>query len=260
MAHYTANRLEGRALEHGLSKKGGYTIRMKDEGGNFVALGGPQNKKIRQAMQARADQLVEDMAAQGLHKKGAETHVKLMEGGQLVSKSVDLRLRVSQQETDGLFEVKWTRGSLSQAQVSAQKSLDWLKEACVSGRWAASGKRLQAGAVGTVVVTPKAWRCHVHALDGSWSLNFPQKRALPPKSRSGSSGPSGYSKRAGDPQKGAIEAQWRQSPKGKALALKLKQTYRAMRKKEKEALMKKPASRVVSKAAKPLKLKRKAMG
>jgi hypothetical protein len=95
MAHYTRNRLEGRALEHGLRKRGDYTIRMEDEGGNFVALGGPQNKKIRQAMQARADQLVEDMAAQGLHKKGAETHVTVMEGGQLVSKSVDLRLRVS---------------------------------------------------------------------------------------------------------------------------------------------------------------------
>ena len=102
MVRYTANRLEGRALEHGLSKKGGHTIRMKNEDSNFVNLGGPQNKKIRQDMQARADQLLEDMAAQGLHKKGAETHVKITEGGQLVTKSVDLRLRVAQQNTDGL--------------------------------------------------------------------------------------------------------------------------------------------------------------
>jgi hypothetical protein len=121
----------------------------------------------------------------------------------------------------------------------------------VSGRWAASGKRLQAGAGSTVAVTPKAWRCHVHALHGSCSLNFPQERALPPKNRSGSSGPSGYSKRAGGLQKEAIEAQWRQGAQAET------QTYRARKKKEKEALMKKPASGVVSKAAKPLKLKKR---
>ena len=97
----------------------------------------------------------------------------------------------------------------------------------------------------------RLWRCHVHALHGSCSLNFPQERALPPKNRSGSSGPSGYSKRAGGLQKEAIEAQWRQGAQAET------QTYRARKKKEKEALMKKPASGVVSKAAKPLKLKKR---
>ena len=227
MVAFSKPRLEGRALEHGLSQDGGHTIRMKDGTGKFTAIGGAEAREIRKDMRERADKLVEDMASQGLFKKGADCHVKVPEGTTFVSKSVDLRVRVAEKETEAILEVKWTRRHLSNAAVAANTSVPWLKKACLHGRWASSGKPIQAGAVGTLVVSPGSWLCHMQAADGSWSRTFPRKRSVPQKSRSGSNGRCGYRKRKGDPEKEAVEKEWRNSPKGKALTKKLLQSYRA---------------------------------
>ena len=149
MSGFSNSRLQGRAPEHRLSPDGGDSIRMKDKTGKFTNIRGPEAKQIRKDIQERADKVVEEMASQGLFRKGAECHVKVPdEDGEPISKSVDLRTRVAVKDTEALLEVEWTRGSLGKAENSAQKSLPWLRNAWASGRWASSGKRLRASAVG----------------------------------------------------------------------------------------------------------------
>jgi hypothetical protein len=191
----------GKAVHLGwfvLLKDGGHVIRMKSTDGKFVVVGGAEAKEIRLRMQERADKLVSDLAAAGLFRKGADCHVKVPEGSETTSKSVDLRVSVREKNTEALLEVKWTRRDLSYALAAAKTSLPWLRAACRGGKWASSRKPVQAGAVGVVAVSPGGWSCRVGAVDGSWSLQLPRQSPTIQKSRSGLSG---YQARKGRPDK-----------------------------------------------------------
>ena len=108
MSAYSTSRLEGRAPEHGLRQEGGDRIRRKDKTGKFTNVRGPEAKQIRKDIQERADKVVEEMASQGLFRKGAECHVKVYdEDGEPISKSVDLRTRVAVKDTEALLEFIW---------------------------------------------------------------------------------------------------------------------------------------------------------
>jgi hypothetical protein len=199
MVAFSKARLEGRALEHGLSQDGGHGIRMKGAAGKFIVVVGAQAKEIRRRMKERADKLVSELAAAGLSRKGADCHVRVPQRAATVSKSVDLRVRVCDKNTEALLEVKWTtRRDLSNAVAAAKTSLPWLKDACRGGRWASSGKRVQAGAVGVLAVSSGSWTCKVQAADGTWRLVLPRQSPVVRKSRSGASG---YLTRTGNPKK-----------------------------------------------------------
>jgi len=227
---FSKPRLEGRAFEHGLGRDSGFNIRMKDASGGFVDVVGPHAKHIREEMRSRADSVVEDMASQGLFRKGADCHVQIGAGCGWVDKSVDLRVSVAAKKAEAILEVKWSRQSLGKSAVEAAKSLPWLRDASARGRWASSRRPVQATAVGTLVVGPRDWHCSIEATDGSWSLTFPDAANHHQPKRSGSGGRSGCQKRKGAMHKEAAEAKWRTTTKGKTLALSLQKTYRSTRK------------------------------
>ena len=58
-------------------------------------------------------------------------------------------------------------------------------------------------------------------------MAFPQDEQRSGASRSGPSGKSGFQKRKGVPHKEVAETEWRKTAKGKALAAKVRGTYRA---------------------------------
>ena len=128
---YSKVRLEGRALEHALTRIGGHGIRMKCwSTGSFYVVRCPVARSIRVQMKSRVEVLLRDLAEQGLHWRGGEAPVKIGDA----TRSVDLRLWVERRQEEALLETVWTRGSLEAASDRATSSLSWLKKAANSGR------------------------------------------------------------------------------------------------------------------------------
>ena len=171
-------RLEGRALEHALANDAGHGIRMKTPAGAFVVVQSPSAKAIRLQMKARSDLLLEELAARGLNRAGADLPFRLSredsEALELDSRdmSVDLRLWICQRQGYALVEVKWTRGALRQAMGRARSQLGKLERAALNGVWLRSRHGIEAIAVGAMAAGSKSWSLELRGLGGYWTADY----------------------------------------------------------------------------------------
>ena len=211
-------------MEHELARHPGLAIRMFDEATNeWVNVGGAKSRAIRLYMRARARELVDALASDGLRVQAADRPVKIDQE----TRSVDLRVWCMAEGTEAIVEVKWTRGLLTHALRDAKQSLPWLKTACARGRWyqakyQKAGKAVKATAVGALAVGPASWSGVLEGAMGGWSRVLPSPNAALRCRRY----PSGSSKRKGNPGRTAKEKEWRQTQKGKALTKRLVQKFR----------------------------------
>ena len=154
MMGFSKPRLEGRALEHGLSRDASTSIRMKDAPCVSTYIVGERAKQIREYMRTRADGVVKAMALQGLFRIGADSHVRIRSGSVWVDESVDFRVRVPAKNTEVSVGVKWSRKPLDGSSADADEPSPWLRQAASGGRWAAPRRPVVATAVGTLLVGP----------------------------------------------------------------------------------------------------------
>lgn len=199
MLSFSANRLEGRALEHELAEQAGLHIRMKTEGGSWVLVRGGEAAKIRKTMRLRVAELVSDLKRLGLHKRRADCPVSFATatGVKKKTKSVDLILWDANREAEILVEVKWTRGCLATALRAAEKSFSWMRVTCERGRWQSSRKLVQATLVGALVVARASWWLRVETAGGRSVAMHTSKEAvltMPAKRASGRSRTSGWAR------------------------------------------------------------------
>ena len=171
-------------------------------------------------MAARAVAVLAEIRQHGVHKTGGDRPVRC--GGGV--HSVDVCLWHAPTGYSVLCEMKWTRGSLSVALTRAKQSFGFLRSATRTGAWVCSRRAVHAGAVGALAVSPRSWTLYMQAVDRSWSKTLSHST---PQQHKRKHYRSGASKRRGNLNAQAVERAWRKSKKGKVLATKLKNTYRA---------------------------------
>ena len=220
-AGFTKPPLEGRALEHALAGDPGFRIRMKNpQTGIFEWIGGVEAKAIRTQMAVRVALLKSEMKTQGLHIQSADCPVHL---GQ-ETRSVDVCLWSKQHCCNALVEAKWTRGTFHAATRRALRSVPMLKKACAEGIWQRSRKKVNAAAIGVLVVSASSWYCRLVCARTSVPMEFPCAERKVKKRRSGRS-QSGSQKRKTNLHLKGLEISWRKRS-GKTMTRRHEKHYR----------------------------------
>ena len=119
--------------------------------GLFEWIGGVEAKLIKTQMAARVKLLESEIKTQGLHIQSADCPVRL---GQ-ETRSVDVCLWSKHLCCNALIEAKWTRGALHAATLRA------LQSERAEGIWQRPRKKVNAAAIGVLVVNASSWYCRL---------------------------------------------------------------------------------------------------